>query len=92
MSDTQRAELEEELHFLSSLIGCAGWNYFKAQVGEQAKGLVEQLGPPACVEDFTMLGMMSHVERIVAAFPSQLEARRENLVAILEDMTGDEDA
>lgn len=91
MSSTQRAEIEEEIHHISSLINAAGWGYFKEQLEQQAKGLTSQLYPCVTVEDFTMLGIYTNAGQIMTSFPEQLVARRENLVALLEDMTGEDD-
>lgn len=91
MSDTQRAEIEEEVHALNSLISAVGWEYFKKELAEQANGLSALVGPPKTIDDFTMLGLLTHVGKLMQEFPTRLEARRENLVTFLETMKGADD-
>ena len=92
MNDTQRAEIEEELHALTSLIDAVGWGYFKRELEAQATGFATLVGPPATVDDFTILGLLTHAGNLMASFPDRLVARRENLLTILEAVEGDEDA
>ena len=88
---TQRAEIEEELHFLNSLINAVGWPYFQEQLAVQVGSMVAMIGPPTAVEDFTMLGIFTHAGQIITTFPERLVARRDNLASILDDMIGDDD-